>query len=118
MVALPLPPPARPLAFAVAAVAVATGIAAGIASTGCARPPDPIITAEEFDRDRLARADLVAAIAADHEALAAMIATERFETPGAIYTDPELRRLAKRLVDETRALDGLAKTDVLAPGAP
>ena len=84
----------------------------------CARPEDVTITPAEYDRDRDARADLSASIAADHETLAAMIGAERFADPTAIYSDPELRTIAKRLIAQSRELERLSSTDVLAPGAP
>lgn len=98
----------RALTFA----ALVTGLLA------CARPEDVTISPAEYDRDRDARADLSASIAADHETLAAMIGAERFADPAAIYSDPELRTIAKRLIAQSRELERLSPTDVLAPGAP
>lgn len=85
---------------------------------GCARPEDPTISTAEYTRDRDARAELAASIAADHETLATMIGDDRFANPTAIYADPELRAIAKRLIEQSRALERLSSTDVLAPGAP
>jgi hypothetical protein len=89
---------------------------AGLAA--CARPQENPITAADFDRDQTARAELTAAIAEDHIALADLIAAERFIEVEAIYADPELREIALRLVERTRALRRLADTDVLAPDLP
>ena len=141
MVLPPLPPPttsrsqarsrprnrgrrARALALANHFAALFAALFAGIAPallTGllaCARPEDVTISPAEYDRDRDARADLSASIAADHETLAAMIGAERFADPTAIYSDPELRTIAKRLIAQSRELERLSSTDVLAPGAP
>ena len=137
MVLPPLPPPttsrsqarsrprnrgrrARALAFAALFAALFTGIAPALLTglLACARPEDATISPAEFDRDRDARADLSASIAADHETLAAMIGAERFADPTAIYSDPELRTIAKRLIAQSRELERLSSTDVLAPGAP
>ncbi len=84
----------------------------------CARPKEDPITAADFDRDQGARAELTAAIAADHLALADLIAADRFIEVEAIYADPELQEIALRLVERTRALRRLAETDVLAPDIP
>lgn len=71
-----------------------------------------------MQRDRAARADLSEAIAEDHRALADIIASDRFAQTTAIYQDRELREIALRLVERTRALGDLSNTNVLAPGAP
>lgn len=97
---------------------VAFSIAALAAAFGCARPETGTLTSEEFDRDRLARTDLTAQIAADHDALARLISDPRFADEGVVETDPELRALARRLIERTRRLHGLSDSDVLAPGAP
>ena len=89
-----------------------------LGSGACARPTDAPITAADFDRDQSARAELTAAIAEDHIALADLIAADRFTEVEAIYADPELREIALRLVERTRALRRLAETDVLAPDLP
>jgi len=102
----------RALAFAGLFAAVLAALLA------CARPEDATISSAEFDRDRDARANLSASIAADHAALATMIGEERFADPAKIYADPELRAIAKRLIAQSRELDRLSSTDVLAPGAP
>ena len=85
---------------------------------GCARPKEKPITAAHFDRDQRARAELTAAIAEDHIALADLITADRVIELEAIYADPELREIALRLVERTRALARLADTDVLAPDIP
>ncbi len=117
--AIPLPPlPAtsrsssRRLAFA----GLAAGLLAGLLA--CARPEEVTISPAKYDRDRAARADLAASIAADHEGLADLIGSDRFALPSAIYSDPELRTIAARLIENSRELERLADTDVLAPGAP
>ena len=111
---------ARALAFAALFAALFAGIAPALLTglLACARPEDVTISPAEYDRDRDARADLSASIAADHETLAAMIGAERFADPSAIYSDPELRTIAKRLIAQSRELERLSSTDVLAPGAP
>ena len=111
---------ARALAFAALFAALFAGIAPALLTglLACARPEDVTISPAEYDRDRDARADLSASIAADHETLAAMIGAERFADPTAIYSDPELRTIAKRLIAQSRELERLSSTDVLAPGAP
>ena len=110
----------RAPAFAALFTALFTGIAPALLTglLACARPEDVTISPAEYDRDRDARADLSASIAADHETLAAMIGAERFADPTAIYSDPELRTIAKRLIAQSRELERLSSTDVLAPGAP
>lgn len=110
----------RAPAFAALFTALFTGIAPALLTglLACARPEDVTISPAEYDRDRDARADLSASIAADHETLAAMIGAERFADPTAIYSDPELRTIAQRLIAQSRELERLSSTDVLAPGAP
>ena len=110
----------RAPAFTALFTALFTGIAPALLTglLACARPEDVTISPAEYDRDRDARADLSASIAADHETLAAMIGAERFADPTAIYSDPELRTIAKRLIAQSRELERLSSTDVLAPGAP
>jgi hypothetical protein len=89
---------------------------AGLA--GCAGREVAPITADTVRRDRTARAEIEAAIAEDHAALADLIASDRFVEIEDIYADPELRAIALRLVDLTRSLQRLDDTNVLAPGAP
>ena len=110
----------RAPAFAALFTALFTGIAPALLTglLACARPEDVTISPAEYDRDRDARVDLSASIAADHETLAAMIGAERFADPTAIYSDPELRTIAQRLIAQSRELERLSSTDVLAPGAP
>jgi len=84
----------------------------------CARQRPVEISASSVQRDRAARSDLSDAIDEDHRALAALIAEDRFSETEAIYWDPEVRAIALRLIERTRALRDLADTDVLAPGAP
>jgi hypothetical protein len=112
----PPPPPARAPRARRAAVCLLAALWSGIAA--CARPKENPITAADFDRDQRARAELTAAIAEDHIALADLIATDRFIELEAIYADPQLREIALRLVERTRALRRLADTDVLAPDIP
>jgi len=88
------------------------------AALACARPEGPPITRAAVDRDRATRAELEAAIAEDHRALAVLIASEHFEDEQAIYADPEVGLLAERLIERTRRLAELAETDVLAPVTP
>lgn len=110
--------------FAALVPALVAALVAGIAPAllagwlGCARPEDPTISAAVYSRDRDTRADLSASIAADHETLTGIIGDERFENPAAIYADPELRAIAKRLIEQSKELERLSSTDVLAPGAP
>jgi hypothetical protein len=92
------------------------GLASGLLA--CAKPEARTLTTTEIERDRGTRAELEASIAEDHAALAALIGSDRFEEPSAIYADPELRAIALRLVEQTRQLGRLAETDVLTPGAP
>lgn len=101
-------------------VLVLASLAAGLLAgqLACARPEDVTISPARYDRDRAARAELAASIAADHEVLADLIGRDRFALPSAIYTDPELRTIAERLIENSRELGRLADTDVLAPGAP
>lgn len=91
-------------------------VSAGLA--GCAGREVVPISADTVLRDRVARAEIEAAIAEDHAALADLIASDRFAEIEAIYADPELRAIALRLVDRTHALQRLDDTNVLAPGAP
>ena len=60
----------------------------------------------------------MAEIERDHETLASLIGSDRFESPEAIYSDPELREVALHLVEQARKLRRLADSDVLPPGAP
>ncbi len=112
----PPPPPTRAPRARRAATWLLAVVLSGIAA--CARPQENPITADDFDRDRRARAELTAAIAEDHIALVDLITADRFIELEAIYADPELREIALRLVDRTRALRRLADTDVLAPDIP
>jgi len=118
----PSAPPARePRAtrrrrVAARGIALCVGVAA--AAQGCARPAEPLPSAEVVDRDRAAREVVVAEIERDHEKLATLIASDRFEAPESIYTDAELRAVALHLVEQARKLRRLADSDVLSPGAP
>jgi hypothetical protein len=96
----------------VAAIALA---AAGVA---CVQPDAGRLTAEAVDRDRTAREAAEAAIAHDHETLSTLIASDRFNDPASIYSDPELREVALHLIEQARKLKRLADSDVLSPGAP
>jgi len=112
----PPPPQARsPRARAAAAPFLAALLASLAACTG---PRTVDISAAAVQRDRTARADLSEAIAEDHRALADLIASDRFAEQEAIYRDPELREIALRLVERTRALGDLSRTDVLPPEVP
>jgi hypothetical protein len=117
----PLPPSSAPapsarLPAARRAAILLAGLAGGLLA--CARPEPVVISAADVDRDRIARAEVTAEIAADHAALADLIASDRFADLEAIYADPELRAIALRLVERNRALRRLDDTNVLAPGAP
>jgi len=117
----PLPrSPARALRARPAAGLLAMVLLGGYASglVACARPEPVVITAADIDRDRVTSDELSALIAADHAALADLIATDRFVDLEAIYADPELRELALRLVEHNRALRRLDDTNILVPGAP
>lgn len=99
------------------------GRIAGVASllllgAGCAHRDRETLSAERVDRDRVAREAVLEAIERDHAALTALIASDRFDQPKAIYSNPELRALALHLMEQTRRLRNLADTDVLAPGQP
>lgn len=106
-----LPEPALCALFALLALV-------GVGGAGCVRPDEFSFSAESLDRDRAARAEVLAEIERDHATLASLIASDRFEEPEAIYTDPELRAVALHLVEQARKLRRLAESDVLAPGAP
>lgn len=93
-------------------------VAGGLALAGCLRPDRDTLTVEEFARERSVRERTHAKIEADHAALTALIASDRFEDPEVIYGDPELRALALHLIEQSRKLERLADSDVLAPGAP
>lgn len=95
---------------------LASGLLA--AALGCARPNAPLPSAEIVDRDRAEREVVVAEIERDHEKLADLISSERFEAPDSIYSDPELRGVALHLVEQARKLRRLADSDVLSPSAP
>ncbi len=112
--------PTRATSARRAAVRRAAALLAVAASglLACARPEPVVISAADVDRDRIARAELTEQIAADHTALADLIATDRFAGLEAIYADPELRAIALRLVERNRALRRLDDTNVLVPGAP
>lgn len=88
------------------------------AAAGCAGREVDVISADTVQRDRVARAEIEAAIADDHAALADLIASDRFAEIETVYADPELRAIALRLVRRTRSLQRLDDTNVLAPGAP
>ena len=92
------------------------GLAAGLAA--CAGREVDALSADVVQRDRIARAELEAAITEDHAALADLIASDRFAELEAVYADPELREIALRLVEHTQALQRLDDTNVLAPVAP
>ncbi|MEZ4332891.1 MAG: hypothetical protein R3F35_14105 [Myxococcota bacterium] len=85
---------------------------------GCAHREREPLSADRVDRDRVAREAVLEAIEQDHAALAALIASDRFDQPKAIYSNPDLRALALHLMEQTRRLRNLADTDVLAPGRP
>lgn len=93
-------------------------LALALAAGGCARPDELSLSPEDLDRDRAAREVVLAEIERDHETLAALIASDRFGAPDAIYSDPELRAVALHLVEQARKLRRLASSDVLMPGAP
>ncbi|MBK7950342.1 MAG: hypothetical protein IPK00_16720 [Deltaproteobacteria bacterium] len=116
---IPPSPPHDP-ASRIAAVArgVAPAIALALAVGACAKPDALSFTPEDLDRDRAAREVTLAEIERDHETLAALIASDRFEAPEAIYSDPELREIALHLVEQARKLRHLADSDVLSPGTP
>ncbi len=88
------------------------------AAAGCAGRKVDVISADALQRDRVARAEIEAAIADDHAALADLIASDRFAELETVYADPELRAIALRLTQRTRALERLDDTNVLAPSAP
>jgi len=96
---------------------VAFGVAAIACGFACRHRNLAAPIAAELDRDRTRRADLSAEIAADHRALAELIASPRFEDVEAIYADPEVREIAERLIERTRKLARLSGTNVLGPGA-
>lgn len=100
------------LVFAMLAAGLLMGVVA------CARPAEVTISPARYDRDRAVRAELAAAIAADHDVLADLIGSDRFALPSAVYSDPELRAIAERLIANSHELGRLAETDVLAPGTP
>ncbi|MFO0688675.1 MAG: hypothetical protein U0900_08200 [Myxococcota bacterium] len=131
----PLPPPTGPDARIAAHARGAAGdtsaasallrrlglvlfVVPALALGGCVRPDDFSFSPESLDRDRAAREEVLADIDRDHATLAALIASDRFEQPETIYTDPELRAVALHLVEQARKLRRLAESDVLAPGAP
>lgn len=89
-----------------------------VGATGCAKREVRPLSAERVHRDRAEREATLEAIERDHAALAALIASDRFEQPKAIYADPDLRALALDLIEQNRRLRELAETDVLAPGEP
>lgn len=111
-----LPSSARALRTRRAAVLLCAALLPTLAA--CFRPRPVEISAAAVQRDRAARSDLSAAIDEDHRALADLIAEDRFSEVESIYRDPELREIALRLVERTRALGGLDDTDVLAPSVP
>ena len=110
------PPPARAFRARAAAAPVFAALLASLAGCGGTRGAE--VSAAAVQRDRAARADLSKAIAEDHHSLADLIASDRFADTEAIYRDRELREIALRLIERTRALGDLSNTDVLAPGAP
>lgn len=118
----PPPAPLRPAATrrvpgAARSLTLVAGLVA-VGGGGCAGREAVAPSTARVDRDREAREAVLAAIEQDHAALAALIASDRFAQPNAIYSDPELRSLALRLIERTRRLRDLAETDFLAPGEP
>lgn len=112
----PSPTPAHRVTACVLVGGIAICFAAAVG--GCARPEELELSPEALDRDRAAREAVAAEIERDHETLASLIASDRFEEPEAIYSDPELRKVALHLVEQTRKLQRLSGSDILSPGAP
>ncbi|MEZ4280135.1 MAG: hypothetical protein R3F21_11035 [Myxococcota bacterium] len=122
---IPLPPPLLP-APCHGRAATGGGRRAAIlllfaivaAFPACAGRQGAEITADVVRRDRVARAEIEAAIAEDHVALADLITSDRFAELETVYADPELRAIALRLTERSRSLEQLDETNVLAPGTP
>lgn len=101
-----------------AAVALLAGSLVASGLGGCLRKDRDPLTIEEFTRERAVRERTLAKIEADHEALTDLIQSARFDDPDAVYGDPELRALALHLIEQSKKLERLSDSDVLAPEAP
>lgn len=96
----------------------AATILVGATLAGCARPETDPLSREEFAREQTAREAIRRTIDEDRDALVALISSDRFADPAAVYADAELRAIAEHLIEQSRKLGRIADSDVLAPGEP